>query len=62
MWTLGISLGEAQSQRISKRPQMSGFTRRGVGAIQNIRERELHRLETNVLRTGVQNRQRFGFS
>ena len=46
----GLSLDEAEMQRTTKRPRMSGFkaTRRGVETIKNIRERELHRLEAMV--------------
>ena len=47
---LGLFLDEAENQRRTKRPRMSGFkaTRRGVEAIKKIRERELHCLEAMV--------------
>ena len=47
---LGLSLDEAEMQRTTKRPRMSGFKaiRRGVETIKKIRERELRRLEAMV--------------
>ena len=47
---LGLSLNEAEMQRTTKRPRMSGIkaTRRGVETIQKIREREVRRLEAIV--------------
>ena len=40
---LGLSIAEAENQRTTKYPQISGFkaTRRGVEAIKKIRVREL---------------------
>ena len=49
---LGLSLAEAEKQRTTKRPRMSGFkaTRCGVETIKKTRERELRlrRLEAMV--------------
>ena len=47
---LGLSLDEAEMQRTTKRPRMSGFKaiRRGEETIKKIRERELRRLEAMV--------------
>ena len=47
---LGLSLDEAEMQRITKRPRMSSFkaTRCGVETIKKIRERELRCLEVMV--------------
>ena len=47
---LGLFLDEAENQRRTKRPRMSGFkaTQHGVEAIKKIREHDLHRLEAMV--------------
>ena len=45
-----LSIANAENQRTTKHPQISGFkaTRHGVDAIKKTRERDLHRLETMV--------------
>ena len=47
--SLNLSLTEAENQRTTKHPQMSGLeVTRCVKAIKKIRERKLHRLEAMV--------------